>query len=254
MKRDVDITKPNAGRIYDYLLGGTRNFEADRSAAEQFIKLIPSAGVATRLNRWFLQMVASRWSEEGRKRVLDLGSGLPTQGHFNDYITDGHILFSDNDVLVVEDGQDLIKDKPTMRYAQADLREPEALVDIARSFFGDDRRIGVSLIGVSYFLADDELRRLAQAVHAFAAPGSVLAMSFFLPLPEGSLAADVFAMYKRMVTNAFPRLPEQVAELIAPWRITEQAALEDWLAVPDVLTPEDRETNKMKGMGIFAAH
>ena len=29
----VDASRPNAGRIYDYILGGSHNFEVDRQAA-----------------------------------------------------------------------------------------------------------------------------------------------------------------------------------------------------------------------------
>ncbi len=39
---DVDTSKPNAGRIYDYLLGGHHNFEADRAAAKRLSQLAPS--------------------------------------------------------------------------------------------------------------------------------------------------------------------------------------------------------------------
>ena len=35
----ADASKPNAGRIYDYVLGGSLNFEVDRQAAREAIKL-----------------------------------------------------------------------------------------------------------------------------------------------------------------------------------------------------------------------
>ena len=35
----ADASQPNAGRIYDYLLGGNHNFEIDRVAAEQLIQI-----------------------------------------------------------------------------------------------------------------------------------------------------------------------------------------------------------------------
>ncbi len=37
----VDTTKPSAGRIYDYILGGNHNFEVDRQTADYLIKLMP---------------------------------------------------------------------------------------------------------------------------------------------------------------------------------------------------------------------
>ncbi len=37
----VDPTVPTAARIYDYLLGGSANYPADRAAAEQAIAAYP---------------------------------------------------------------------------------------------------------------------------------------------------------------------------------------------------------------------
>ena len=34
----VDASKPSAGRMYDYYLGGNHNFEVDRQAADQVLK------------------------------------------------------------------------------------------------------------------------------------------------------------------------------------------------------------------------
>ena len=36
-----DTSKPNAGRIYVYLLGGSHNFEVDRQRAEGVLKIFP---------------------------------------------------------------------------------------------------------------------------------------------------------------------------------------------------------------------
>jgi hypothetical protein len=46
---DIDTTKPNPWRIYDYLLDGHHTFEADRAAAEHLLTLAPSAKSAALL-------------------------------------------------------------------------------------------------------------------------------------------------------------------------------------------------------------
>jgi S-adenosyl methyltransferase len=76
----IDLTRPHIGRVYDYVLGGTYNYEADRIAAREIIARIPSYPRMARLNRSFLGYVGQRWAVEGRTRVLDLGSGLPHAG------------------------------------------------------------------------------------------------------------------------------------------------------------------------------
>jgi S-adenosyl methyltransferase len=58
--RGLDITVPNVARIYDCILGGTDNFEADRAdradraAAEQILAVIPGGPGPARMNRAFL--------------------------------------------------------------------------------------------------------------------------------------------------------------------------------------------------------
>ena len=47
----LDVTVPNVARIYDYLLGGKDNFEADREAARRLLVAVPGAARAARANR-----------------------------------------------------------------------------------------------------------------------------------------------------------------------------------------------------------
>ena len=47
----VDASKPSPGRMYDYYLGGNHNFEVDRQAAEQVLKIMPFVPKASRLQR-----------------------------------------------------------------------------------------------------------------------------------------------------------------------------------------------------------
>ena len=39
--RGLDVSVPNVARIYDYILGGKDNFDADRTAAAQILAVIP---------------------------------------------------------------------------------------------------------------------------------------------------------------------------------------------------------------------
>ena len=75
----IDTTVANVARIYDYLLGGKDNFEADRAAAARILELIPGSAEACRLNREFLVRVVTHLASHGVRQFLDLGSGLPTR-------------------------------------------------------------------------------------------------------------------------------------------------------------------------------
>src|SRR6266568_4074597 len=76
----VDPTTPNAARIYDYFLGGTSSFAADREVAEQVLRAAPEVRSTLRANRSFLGRVVRYLAEEaGMDQFIDLGAGLPTQ-------------------------------------------------------------------------------------------------------------------------------------------------------------------------------
>src|SRR5580700_5543776 len=74
-----DTTVAHPARVYNYLLGGRDNFEADRDAAEQAIAVMPSVREGARANRAFLSRAVEYLAgEAGIRQFLDIGTGLPT--------------------------------------------------------------------------------------------------------------------------------------------------------------------------------
>ncbi|MEP7124907.1 MAG: SAM-dependent methyltransferase [Byssovorax sp.] len=228
----IDISRPHIGRIYDYVLGGTQNYEADRRAAEAMVALMPSYPRWARINRSFLAIVGRRWAEAKITSVLDLGSGLPTQGHFNEQLAHARILFSDFDPLTVAQAQHLLAYTPDMAYANVDLRDPDAVIAQAADFFGADPPRAVGGIGVMYFITDDEIRALMKALHAYCRPGTEMALSFH-HMPPGTDLTEINRAIeegqKHARINFFLRTPEHMAELIRPWRLTVHKPLLEWL-------------------------
>ena len=73
--------RPDAGRIYNYLLGGKDNYEQDRQAAGQLLAVLPDARAAARANRRFLgRAVRFLAGEAGIGQFIDIGAGLPAPG------------------------------------------------------------------------------------------------------------------------------------------------------------------------------
>jgi hypothetical protein len=254
----IDTSKPHLGRIYDFILGGHHNYEIDRLAAARILEVAPTYPKWARANRWFLQFVASQWQQEGRERVLDLGTGLPTKGHFNDTMPDARILFTDNDALSVAYGVDLLADKANMRYRLADLGDPPTIIAEAEEFFADDRVISICCIGVAYLVPDAVLAKLLSMLHAWSAPGSVLALTFGV-LNEGgdpaALEAALEAFRRQANAPMYLRTTDELVALASPWRLNSVRSLPDWLGVPDMFTPEELATTGGGGMaGAFFEH
>jgi hypothetical protein len=69
---------PNIARIYDALLGGKDNFEADRRAAAEVARLRPQVFASVRANRAFLARVVRYLAADcGVRQFIDAGAGLP---------------------------------------------------------------------------------------------------------------------------------------------------------------------------------
>ncbi|HEX4399472.1 MAG TPA: SAM-dependent methyltransferase, partial [Trebonia sp.] len=82
---DIDITRPNVARVYDCFLDGKDNFAADREFVRQALEIAPKAGMSAKNNRAFLSRVVRHLvADVGLTQLLDIGSGLPTQGNVSE--------------------------------------------------------------------------------------------------------------------------------------------------------------------------
>src|SRR5215475_7817561 len=82
---ELDSSVPSIARVYDYWLGGSDNFEADREQAERLLQINPEPRRLAIENRMFLGR-AVRWlaTDCGIRQFLDVGSGLPTASNTHD--------------------------------------------------------------------------------------------------------------------------------------------------------------------------
>lgn len=64
--RGFDPSRPNAARVYDYLLGGKDNFAADRETAALLVEALPDAAKVAKANRAFLAAAVRYVVSRGR--------------------------------------------------------------------------------------------------------------------------------------------------------------------------------------------
>lgn len=249
-----DANKPNIGRIYDYVLGGHHNFEVDREAARQILKVFPAYPTWARLNRWFLQMIAGRWAAERQRFILDLGSGLPTQGHFHDFSPSSRVLYSDSDPVTVAYSREVLGANPSIMYLQADARDLASILSTADEFFGGQRKVAIGCIGVAYFLEEDDLTRVMRTLHDWAAPGSVMAVSFIDADMSTTHSQEIGDAYRRNGVNAFIRTEADMRRICAPWRMDECRPLAAWLEVEHLIDDSHRAGTNAEMYGALLEH
>jgi hypothetical protein len=181
---DVDPARPAPARIYDYLLSGKNNFQADRDAAKRIMALVPEIKDCAWANRSFHQR-AARWiADRGVRQFIDIGSGLPTVGNTHDVVrsvdTSCRVAYVDNDPMVRAQSAQLLAGTPGVRVILGDLRDPDQVLadPELRELIDFTEPVGLLMTAVVHFVADESdpwglIRRYLAAL----APGSYLALS-----------------------------------------------------------------------------
>lgn len=158
---DTSVAHP--ARIYDYWLGGKDNFAADREAAENVIAVRPTVVRDIRANRAFMhRAVACLAAEAGVRQFLDIGTGIPTSPNLHEIVQEvtpsARVVYVDNDPIVLLHARALLKSTPEGKttYLEADLRDPDAILESAARTLDFNRPVAIALIGILFLISDDE--------------------------------------------------------------------------------------------------
>lgn len=187
----VDPTTPNPARMYDYYLGGHDNFAADREAAEKVLAALPEGRDVFRANRAFLGRAVTFLAQTGIRQFIDIGTGLPTQDNVHQVAhrtaPDARVVYVDNDPMVLAHARALLSGPEPVTLIQADLREPDTILNHAElaNLIDFNEPVAVLLVAVLHFLTDEEnpaatVARFREAM----APGSYLVISHGEATPE----------------------------------------------------------------------
>lgn len=175
---------PNAARIYDWLLGGTENYDADRQAGRRLERAMPGVRQAARDNRAFLARAVRYVASHGVDQFIDIGSGLPVSGPVHEVARQvnpaARVAYVDHDPVVVAHARALLAHAPGLAAVEADLRRPlELLADPAIAEVIDfTRPVAVLLIAVLHFIENgQDAHGIVRSVTGRLAPGSYLAVT-----------------------------------------------------------------------------
>lgn len=182
---DRYFTTPNVARIYDYYLGGKDNYPADREAARGVLGVAPDVPLAALENREFLKRAVRFLVEEaGIDQFIDIGPGLPTQSNVHHLAqasnTRAHIVYVDNDPVVLVHGRAILQHVPGVTIIKGDLREPEQVLSSPklRALIDVNRPVALCTSLVLHFIADsDDPYGIMARWRAALCPGSYLVLS-----------------------------------------------------------------------------
>lgn len=254
----VDLDRPNAARIYDYLLGGAANFEADRRFADHLLELMPEAWGAAIRNREFLRRAVRFCVEAGVRQFLDLGSGVPTAGNVHEIAQalepDCTVLYVDSETVAVTHAQAMLADNPRAASIQADLLDVDTVLGSpeAGRLLDFDRPVAVLLLAVLHFVPDSAQPHAAVARYvARMATGSLLAVSHAAAHLTPDRVSEIKRLYERSADQGFLRDEEEFTRFFTGTELVEPGVVwtPQWRPEPDSVVERPETSLLYAGVG-----
>jgi S-adenosyl methyltransferase len=202
---EIDTGHAHPARVYNYWLGGTDNYPADREAAEQAIAANPQIVTDVRANRAFLtRAVRYLAAEAGIRRFLDIGTGLPTASNTHEVAQatapTARVVYVDNDPIVLAHARALLTSTPdgVTAYLDADLRDTSAILQASAQTLDLGQPVALMLLIVLHLIpdADDPYRIVATLMQALPS-GSYLVLTH----PASDIRAAEMAEMTRRVNE-----------------------------------------------------
>jgi SAM-dependent methyltransferase len=251
---DVDVRVPSAARVYDFLLGGARNFEVDRLLGKKVLAVQPNGRQIARSNRAFLNRAVRFLVDQGITRFLDLGSGIPTVGNVHEVARranpDCRVVYVDHEPVAVALTQLILRDDPLAAAVDADLRRPDVVLNdpTVREFVGFDRPVGLLMVASCHFVPDADNPRDIIARYVSALPsGSFVALSHLTADQMPAESAGVAEVMRHSSDPMYFRSYDEVAALFDGLDLVEPGVVDapKW-------RPDD-DTNPQEGVYVGVA-
>lgn len=239
----VEVTVPNAARMYDYTLGGYHNFAVDREYIERAQRAMPGIVAVAHANRAFVGRSVRWLVAQGIRQFLDVGSGIPTLGNVHEVAQqaapDARVIYVDIDPVAVAHSQALLAGNDRAGVVQADLRHPSDILghpDVL-ALLDFSQPAAVLLNAVMHFLpdADDPVAITAQLRDALVS-GSYLVMTHGREAPDTAREQQrVAELYESTPTSFHLRDSDYVLRMFDGFELVEPGitTVTGWRPEPD---------------------
>jgi len=200
---DIDASVAHPARVYDYWLGGTENYAADRAAGDEAIASFPGIVAAVRANRAFLARAVGYMAAAGVRQFLDIGTGIPTAGNTHEvaqrFAADARIVYVDNDPVVAKHATSLlpVTSEGATSFIAADVRDPDTILAQAQRTLDFSQPVAIMLLGILQLIPDeDDPRAIVTRLMDTVPSGSWLAVFH----PASDILTDQISEVARQVS------------------------------------------------------
>lgn len=257
----LDVSKPNAARMYNVFLGDTNNYAADRVAADKAMEAVPGAPKLARSNRTFLLRVVREAARAGITQFLDLGAGIPSVRSVHEqareivgeqtrvvYVDYEHVACAHGTLAIEEEG---VEHNAGM--VQADFRDVDAIFKApeTRRLLDLSQPVLMLTVALWHFVGEGDqphetMRKLTRKL----VPGSMLGITHLTyegaPADQQEGLRNAEQVYSRTANPLFPRTRDEISALITAggWDLPEPGLVRpaQWRPGPNDPPAEDVDT------------
>ncbi|WP_253779593.1 SAM-dependent methyltransferase [Goodfellowiella coeruleoviolacea] len=235
--RNIDLVTPSSARLYDYYLGGSNNFAADRELARKVLAVAPQIRATALANRAFLRRAVRYLVAAGIRQFLDIGAGIPTVGNTHQIAQqldpDIRVVYVDNEPVAVAHSELLLSDEPNAEIVEADFRDPAGVLDAreTRALLDFDQPIGLLLCAVLHYVPDaDRPAEILASYREALAPGSHVAITHITGDDQPDALREVAELYATSQNPGQPRSRDEFTALFAGFEVVEPGVvyLDQW--------------------------
>ena len=250
----VPLDRPNPARIYDYLLGGYHNFEADRDVAEKMLAIIPEIRQEARSGRKCMRRFVRFLARQGIDQFLDIGSGLPTLGNVHEIALEANpaarVAYVDIDPVAVAHGRAILQNNPNVVYIQGNIRQPSQILDHPelQNLLDLSRPAATVLASTLAYVTQDEVAYgVTHTLRDAMAPGSyiVIVHASFHGCPP-SLVERLSQFYARAAAQNRARTYDEILRFFEGFELVEPGLVDisSW-------RPEESEEKLLQTLGLI---
>ncbi|WP_172382467.1 SAM-dependent methyltransferase [Streptomyces sp. MNP-20] len=215
----INSNVPHSARIWNYWLGGKDCYEVDRQVGDQICAANPGIIEIARAQRHFLVRAVSHLVEDaGVRQFLDVGTGLPTADNTHEVAQrlapDARIVYVDHDPIVLTHAEALLTSTPqgATGYIDADLRDPDAILEQAAHTLDFTRPVALMLLGITAHITDDSVYAIVGRLVDALPSGSYLVLCDDTEVLDPERMREMIEQWNEASDNPrVNRSPEQLA-------------------------------------------
>jgi O-methyltransferase involved in polyketide biosynthesis len=252
----INSSVPHSARIWNYWLGGKDCYEIDEQVGDEMRRVNPEIVDIARVQRAFLRRVVTFLAGEvGIRQFLDVGTGLPTLDNTHEVAQraapDARIVYVDHDPVVLAHATALLTSTPqgATDYIDADLRNPDAILESAARTLDFSEPVALMLLGVAAHVPDDQAYGIVERLLSALPSGSHLVLCDSTEVYHPEAMRAMVAQWNSASDNPrVNRSPEQLARFFEGLDL-----LEPGLVCTAQWRPEPADADKPREVDSFGA-